>query len=165
MERTGDAYFRWSVPICKQAYIKGIVAITNSYLLVYNLFVFLCIMYTITNTSNLKSIIFWNMTPCSPSSFNRCFGRTYRLHIQGRGNKFSNCQIAHSSTFRRVLMQAWKGFHTKSVEIFTIRLPMPMRFHISLCSDSVASYFLKRKFKYTFRAVAMLLFYIINNRH
>jgi hypothetical protein len=29
-----------------------------------------------------KSIIFWNMTPCSPLSFNRRFGGTYRLHLQ-----------------------------------------------------------------------------------
>jgi hypothetical protein len=29
----------------------------------------------------MKSIIFWDMTPCSPSSFNRGFGGTYRLHL------------------------------------------------------------------------------------
>jgi hypothetical protein len=29
------------------------------------------------------------MTPCSPLSVNRCFGGTYRLHLQGRRNKFS----------------------------------------------------------------------------
>jgi hypothetical protein len=29
----------------------------------------------------MKSIIFWDMMPCSPSSFNRCFGGTYRLHL------------------------------------------------------------------------------------
>jgi hypothetical protein len=29
----------------------------------------------------MKSIIFWDMTPCSPSSFNRRFGGTYRLHM------------------------------------------------------------------------------------
>jgi hypothetical protein len=27
----------------------------------------------------MKSIIFWDMTPCSPSSFNRRFGGTYHL--------------------------------------------------------------------------------------
>jgi hypothetical protein len=31
----------------------------------------------------MKSIIFWDMTLCSPSSFNRRFGGTYRLHLQG----------------------------------------------------------------------------------
>jgi hypothetical protein len=35
-----------------------------------------------------KSIIFWDMTPCSPLSVNRRFGGTYRLHLQGRRNKF-----------------------------------------------------------------------------
>jgi hypothetical protein len=29
------------------------------------------------------------MTPCSPLSFKRCFGGTYRPHLQGRRNRFS----------------------------------------------------------------------------
>jgi hypothetical protein len=37
----------------------------------------------------MKSIIFWDMTPCNPLSFNRRFGRTYRLHLQGQRNRFS----------------------------------------------------------------------------
>jgi hypothetical protein len=37
----------------------------------------------------MKNIIFWDITPCSPLSVNRCFGGTYRLHLQGRRNKFS----------------------------------------------------------------------------
>jgi hypothetical protein len=37
----------------------------------------------------MKSIIFWDMMPCSPLSFNRCFGGTYLLHLQGRRNRFS----------------------------------------------------------------------------
>jgi hypothetical protein len=37
----------------------------------------------------LKSIIFWDMTPCSRLSFNRRFRGTYRLHLQGRRNRFS----------------------------------------------------------------------------
>jgi hypothetical protein len=36
----------------------------------------------------MKSIIFWDMTPRSPLSFNRRFGGTYRLHLQGRKNRF-----------------------------------------------------------------------------
>jgi hypothetical protein len=32
----------------------------------------------------MKSIKFWDITPCSPSSVNRRFGGTYRLHLQGR---------------------------------------------------------------------------------
>jgi hypothetical protein len=34
----------------------------------------------------MRSIIFWDMTSCSPLSFNRRFGITYRLHLQGRIN-------------------------------------------------------------------------------
>jgi hypothetical protein len=34
--------------------------------------------------SSLKSIIFRDITPCSPLKFNRCFGGTYRLHLQCR---------------------------------------------------------------------------------
>jgi hypothetical protein len=37
----------------------------------------------------MKSIIFWDMTPCSPLSFNRRFGGAYRLHLQSRRNRFS----------------------------------------------------------------------------
>jgi hypothetical protein len=36
-----------------------------------------------------KSIIFWDMTPCSLLSFNWSFGGIYRLHLQGRRNRFS----------------------------------------------------------------------------
>jgi hypothetical protein len=35
----------------------------------------------------MKSIIFWDITPCSPLSVNRRFGGTYRLHLQGRKSK------------------------------------------------------------------------------
>jgi hypothetical protein len=44
----------------------------------------------------MKIIIFWDMTPCSLLRFNRRFGGTYRLHLQGRRNKFSNacCLLA-----------------------------------------------------------------------
>jgi hypothetical protein len=37
----------------------------------------------------MKSIIFWDMTPCSPLSVNRRFGGAYHLHLQCRRNKFS----------------------------------------------------------------------------
>jgi hypothetical protein len=32
----------------------------------------------------LKSIFFWDMTPCTPLSGTRRFGGTYPLHLQGR---------------------------------------------------------------------------------
>jgi hypothetical protein len=31
----------------------------------------------------MESTIFWDITPCSPLKFNRRFGGTYRLHLQG----------------------------------------------------------------------------------
>jgi hypothetical protein len=37
----------------------------------------------------MKSIIFWDITPGSPLNVNSRFGGTYRLHLQGRRNKFS----------------------------------------------------------------------------
>jgi hypothetical protein len=37
----------------------------------------------------MKSIIFWDITSCSPLSVSRRFGGTHRLHLQGRRNKFS----------------------------------------------------------------------------
>jgi hypothetical protein len=37
----------------------------------------------------MKNIIFWDITPCSPLIVNSRFGGTYRLHLQGRRNKFS----------------------------------------------------------------------------
>jgi hypothetical protein len=41
-----------------------------------------------TTLQLLKCIIFWDMESCSPFSFNRRFGGTYRLHLQGRRNRF-----------------------------------------------------------------------------
>jgi hypothetical protein len=41
----------------------------------------------------MKTIIFWDMTLCSPMSFNRRFGGTYRLHLQGRRNRFSHLLV------------------------------------------------------------------------
>jgi hypothetical protein len=41
----------------------------------------------------LKSIIFWDMTPCSTLSFNRRFGGTYRLHLQGRRIVQAACHL------------------------------------------------------------------------
>jgi hypothetical protein len=40
----------------------------------------------------MKSIIFWDVTPCSLLSCNRRFGETYRLRLQGRRNNFSKNQ-------------------------------------------------------------------------
>jgi hypothetical protein len=40
----------------------------------------------------MKSIIFWDMTPCSLVSWNRRLGGTVRLPLQGRKNNFSKNQ-------------------------------------------------------------------------
>jgi hypothetical protein len=45
--------------------------------------------YEIRRFITLKSIIFWDITPCSPLSANRRFWGTYRLHLQGRRYNFS----------------------------------------------------------------------------
>jgi hypothetical protein len=37
-----------------------------------------------TSANLYKSIIFWDITSCSPLSVNRRFGGTYRFHLQGR---------------------------------------------------------------------------------
>jgi hypothetical protein len=43
----------------------------------------------------MKSIIFWDVTPCSLLSCNRHFGGTYLLHLQGRKNNFrKNHQVS-----------------------------------------------------------------------
>jgi hypothetical protein len=52
----------------------------------------------------IKDIIFWDKTPCSPLSFNRRFGGTYRLHLQGRINRFS--KPASNQVASRMLSQS-----------------------------------------------------------
>jgi hypothetical protein len=46
------------------------------------------------NKIKIKSIIFWDVTQCSLLSYNRRFGGTYRLHLQGLRNHFSKNQQA-----------------------------------------------------------------------
>jgi hypothetical protein len=38
----------------------------------------------VLTTVIVKSSVFWDITPCSPSKVNRSFGGTCRLHLQGR---------------------------------------------------------------------------------
>jgi hypothetical protein len=49
----------------------------------------------------MKSIVFWDMTPYSPLSVNRLFRGIYRLHLQGRRNKFSKKPLS-----KQVLVEA-----------------------------------------------------------
>jgi hypothetical protein len=44
---------------------------------------------TVCIVVNLKSTVFWDITPRSPLSVNRRFTEKYHLHFQGRKNKFS----------------------------------------------------------------------------
>jgi hypothetical protein len=37
----------------------------------------------------MKSVNFWDITPCSPLKVSRRFGGTYRLYLEGRRNNFS----------------------------------------------------------------------------
>jgi hypothetical protein len=39
----------------------------------------------------MKSIVFWDITPCSLLKVNRRFGGTYRLHLQGRRALLVTC--------------------------------------------------------------------------
>jgi hypothetical protein len=41
------------------------------------------------NKESMKNTIFWDITPCSWLSVNRCFGGIYRLHLQGGKSKLS----------------------------------------------------------------------------
>jgi hypothetical protein len=40
--------------------------------------------FEVLTAVNMKSIIFWDITPCSPLGVNRRFGGTYRLVLQGK---------------------------------------------------------------------------------
>jgi hypothetical protein len=52
-----------------------------------------------------KSIIFWDVMPCSLLSCNRRFGGTYHLHLQGRRNNFSKNQQASLPPPPKCLLQ------------------------------------------------------------
>jgi hypothetical protein len=58
----------------------------------------------------MKSAIFWDITPCTPLSVNRCFEGTYHLHLQGWENWFSKKpawkQVASCWTFFTLKMEA-----------------------------------------------------------
>jgi hypothetical protein len=48
-----------------------------------------CVGFEVFTAVVNKSINVWDVMPCSALSVNRRFGGTYRLHLQGRRNKFS----------------------------------------------------------------------------
>jgi hypothetical protein len=57
---------------------------------------------------DVKSIIFWDMTQCSPLSVNQHFGGTYRLHLQGR--KISQARNQRESRWQAGWFLAWLIF-------------------------------------------------------
>jgi hypothetical protein len=70
----------------------------------------------------MKSIIFWDMTPCSLLSYNRRFGGTYRLHLQGR----AICLLVFAEIISPTLkMEAICSFETSVVTQQTTRRHVP----------------------------------------
>jgi hypothetical protein len=50
----------------------------------------------------MKTTLFWDITPCSSFKFNRRFGGTYRLHLQGR--RISRARNQHEGDRKQSLM-------------------------------------------------------------
>jgi hypothetical protein len=83
--------------ISKYIYTRKCTRYTSTVLLMVGIarFFGLCSSFGILKTREhngnrfKKSIIFWDITPCSPLSVNRHFGGTYHLHLQVQRNKFS----------------------------------------------------------------------------
>jgi hypothetical protein len=71
----------------------------------------------------MKRITFWDMTPCSPLSFNRRFGGTYRLHLQGRRNRFS--KPASKQVASTLKMEAISSSETSGATQRTARRHIP----------------------------------------
>jgi hypothetical protein len=70
---------------------------------------------------SMKSIIFWDVTPCSLVSCNRRFGGIYRLHLQGRRNTFSKnqqvsrCHIPEDDTLHKHRCENLKSYTALSM--------------------------------------------------
>jgi hypothetical protein len=59
----------------------------------------------------MKSTIFWDITPCSPLRFNRCFGGTYRLHLQGQRIRQTRSQHESKWKAERILRpRRWRRY-------------------------------------------------------
>jgi hypothetical protein len=73
----------------------------------------------------MKSIIFWDMTPCSLLGFNRRFGGTYRLQLQGRRNRFSKPASSAEPISSTLKMEAICSFETSVETQRTTRRHIP----------------------------------------
>jgi hypothetical protein len=62
----------------------------------------------------MKSSIFWDIKPCSPLKFNRRFGGTYRLHLQGQ--KISRARNQRESRLQNGTHRGRGGAAEQSVQ-------------------------------------------------
>jgi hypothetical protein len=70
----------------------------------------------------MKSIIFWDMTPCSPLNCTRRFGGTYRLHLQGQ---LATCLLAGLLNYSTLKMEAIRSSETSGAIQRTTRRHIP----------------------------------------
>jgi hypothetical protein len=85
--------------------------------------------------TEVKSTIFWDIAPCTPLKVNRCFGVTYRIHLQGR--RISGARNQRESITTAV--SAVRTARTSNLtEFMTLLLQIAPRSHL-LC---------KRGYKY-----------------
>jgi hypothetical protein len=81
-----------------------------------------------TDSHFINWTIFWDKTPCSPLSINRRVGETYRLHLQGRKNKFSKklaLKQMESRTFSTLKIETICSSETSVVTQRTTRRYIP----------------------------------------
>jgi hypothetical protein len=103
---------------------------------------------------NLKSIIFWDMTPCSLLSSNRRLGGTYRLHLQDRRTLLVLAKII-SSTLK---MEAIYSSETSVATQQTTRrlIPEDDTLHNHRC-ENLKSYIPKFAWSLSFRKARQIL--------
>jgi hypothetical protein len=65
----------------------------------------------------IKIIIFWDITPCIPLNVDRRFGGTYRLHLQGRSNEFSNKRAS-----KQVALNGLDGVMSQKMILFLMKI-------------------------------------------
>jgi hypothetical protein len=79
----------------------------------------------------MKSIFFWDMTPCSPLSFNRRFGGIYRLHVRSRRNKFSKNRQAS-----RWQVSSYRKYYSNMKTLANVGIPRLIKLPKVNCEKS-----------------------------
>jgi hypothetical protein len=76
----------------------------------------------------MKSIIFWEMTPCNPMNFNRRFGGTYRLHLYQQASRWCSPPARHLlATYLLAGLQTISAHDSVLYVIyFIIKIPLSM---------------------------------------